>query len=123
MHQPGQIVLEEALPLRREEGDNLLVVGRVGAGQAEIDLLALCVERHGLQAEGDSAVLVVREGLRPIDFKAQLADRRIGVAPEQFAHPLGIDRIGRHRLAEPRRIIKAQGDRLVDARQSLQGAA
>ena len=100
MHQPGQIVFEKALPLRREEGDDLLVVGRVGAGQAEIDLLALRIERHGLQPEGDGAVLVIREGLRLIDFQAQLAGGRIGIAAEQFAHPLGIDR---RRPAPPRR--------------------
>jgi hypothetical protein len=49
----GQIVFEQALALAREERDDLLVVGRVGAGQAEKHLLALLIERHRLQSEGD----------------------------------------------------------------------
>ena len=40
VHQLGQIVFEKALALGREERDDLLVVGRIGRGEAEIDLVA-----------------------------------------------------------------------------------
>src|SRR5208282_3211131 len=38
------VIFEEALAIRLEEGDNLLVVGAIGAGKAEIDLIAFVPE-------------------------------------------------------------------------------
>ena len=84
------------------------------AGEAEIDLLALLVERHALQPEGDGAVLDIGEGLRVVDFELDLAVRRRGVLVEQLAHALGIDAVGRDRVAEPGRVVEPQRDRLVD---------
>ncbi len=71
--QLGQIVFEKALPLRREKRDHLLVVGRIGRRQAEIDVLALAVERHRLQPERYGAVFDIGKGLRVIAFEADLA--------------------------------------------------
>ena len=119
----GQIVFEEAFALRREEGDDLLIIGRVGAGEAKEYLLTLLVERHGLQAERDGTVLDIGEGLRVVGFEAQFATRRRDILVEQFAHTLGVDAVGRRRVAEAGRIIEAQCDRLVDARQCLAGTA
>ena len=48
MDELGEVVFEEALALGLEERDHLLVVGRVGGGEPEIDLLAALVERHAL---------------------------------------------------------------------------
>ena len=77
-------------------------------GEAEIDLLALLVERHALQAERDGAVLDIGEGLRVVDLEPDLAVRRRDILVEQLAHALGIDAVGRHLVAEPGRIIEAQ---------------
>src|SRR5258708_5946901 len=51
MHDASEVVFEQALALRCEERDRLLVIGRIGAGETEIDLLALGIERHPLEAE------------------------------------------------------------------------
>jgi hypothetical protein len=123
VNEARQIIFEEALALGREEGDDLLIVGGVGAREAKEHLLALLVERHGLQAKRDGAVLDIGEGLRVVNFEAQFAMRRRDVFVEQFAHALGVDAVGRRRVAEPGRIVEAQGDRLVDMRQCLPGAA
>ena len=63
MDQLGHVVLEEALALGREEGDARLVVGGVGADEAEVAGVALLVEAHAAQAGGDGAVLGVGERL------------------------------------------------------------
>ena len=118
----GQIVFEKALALGREKRDDLLVVGRIGRGEAEINLLALAVERHALQPERDRAVLDIRERLRVVGFETDLAVRRRDILVEQLAHALGVDAVGRNLVAEPVRIIEAQGDRLVDLGEGLQGA-
>src|SRR5882762_8012218 len=57
----------------------------------------------GLQAEGDGAVLDIRERLRVVDFEAQFALGGRDIFVEQFAHPLGVDAIGWNRIAEPGR--------------------
>ena len=118
----GQIVFEKALALGRKERDDLLIVGRVGRGEAEINLVALAVERHRLQAEGDRLVLDIGKRLGVEDFEAELAVRRGDVLLEQFAHALGIDAVGRDLVAETVGIVKAQGNRLVDLRQGVHGA-
>ena len=112
--QLGQIVFEEALALGLEERDDLLVVGRVGGGEAEIDLLAALVERHALEPEGDGAILGRRERLGIEDLQLDLAVGRGRVFLEHLAHALRIDAVGRHLVAELRRIVEAQHDRLVD---------
>ena len=121
--QPRQIVFEKPLALGVEERDDLLVVGRVGAGEAEIDRLALVVERHGLQPIGDGAVLGVGKRLRIVDFEPQLAFGGGDILVEQLAHALGIDAIGRRAVAEPVRVIEAQRDRLLDLGEGLPRAA
>ena len=117
-----QIVFEKTLAVGRKESDDLLIVGRVGGGEAEIDLLALFIERRALQPEGDGAVLDVRESLRVVDLEADLAVRRRDILIEQLAHPLGIDPVGRNLVAETGGIVKAQRDRLVDLRERLSRA-
>ncbi len=119
----SQIVFEKALALRLEESDDLLVVGRIGRGQPEIDLLALHVERHALQPEGDGAVLDIGEGQGIVDFEADLAVSRCDVLIEQLAHPLRINAVGGDLVGEPGRIIEPQRDRLVDRGEGPPGAA
>ena len=114
MDQLGQIVFEKALALGLEERDDLLVVGRVGRGEAEIDLLAALIERHALQPERDGAVLDIRERQRVETSRRILPLRRRDILLEHLAHALRIDAVGRDLVAEPGRIIEAQGDRLVD---------
>ena len=117
----GQIVFEKALALGRKERDDLLIVGGVGRGEAEINLVALAVERHRLQAKGDRLVLDIGKRLGIEDFEAQLAVRCGDILLEQFAHALGIDAVGRDLVAETVGIVKAQGNRLVDLRQGVHG--
>ena len=93
MDEAGQIIFEQALAVGRKEGDDLLVVGRVGAGQTEKHLLTLLIEGHGLEAEGDGPILDIGKGLRVMDFEAQLAFRRCDIFGKQFAHALRIDAI------------------------------
>ena len=110
----GQIVFEKALALGLEERDDLLIVGRVGRGETEIDLLASDIERHSLQPERDGAVLGIRERQRVVDFEADLAVGRCDILIEQFAHALRIDAVGRDFVGEAVRIIEPQRDRLFD---------
>ena len=95
MDELGQVVFEKALALRLEEGDDLLVVGRVGGGEAKIDLLAFRIERHPLKPECDRAVLDIGEGLRVVDFEPDLAAGCGDILVEQLADALGIDAVGR----------------------------
>jgi len=48
VHELGQVVFEKALALGLEERNDLLVVGRVGRGEPEINLLASDIERYSL---------------------------------------------------------------------------
>ncbi len=114
MDELRQVVFEEALALGLEEGDGLLVVGRVGGGEAEIDLLAALVERHALKAEGDGAVLHRRERLGIEDLQLDLAAGCGLVFLEHLAHALRIDGIARDLVAQSRRIVEAHHDRLVE---------
>ena len=91
------------------------------AGETEIDLVALAVERHRLEPERDRAVLDIGERLRVVGFEPDLAVRRGDVLVEQLAHPRGVDAIGGDLVAEPVRIIEAQGDRLVDLGERVPG--
>ena len=43
-----QIVFEKAFALGRKERNDLLIVGRIGGGEAEVNSIALAVERHRL---------------------------------------------------------------------------
>ena len=117
MDELGQIVFEEALALGLEEGDDLLIVGRVGGGEAEIDLLAALVERHALQPEGDGPILDGREGLGIELCRFDLAVGDRGVFLEHLAHALRVDAVGRNLVAQLRRVVEAQHDRLVDLRE------
>ncbi len=117
--QPGQIVFEKPLPLGIEERDRLLIVGRIGAGEPEINRLSLIVERHGLQPISNRAVLCVGKRQRVIDFEAELALRRGDVLVEQLAHALRVNAISGRVIAKPVRVIKAQRDRFVDLGQRL----
>ncbi len=110
----GQVVFEKALALGLHERDRLFLVGRIAAGEAEIDELAALVDRHALQAEGDRAVFLVGEGLRIDELDAQLAARGVGVFAQHLAHARGVDAVLRDLLAEPVREIEPQGDRLLD---------
>ncbi len=119
----GQIVFEKALALGLEERDDLLVVGRVGRGETEIDLLAPDIERHPLQPERDCAVLGIRERQRVVDFEPDLAVGRGDILIEQLAHALGIDPVRGDFIGEAVRIIEPQRDRLFDPGERPQGAA
>ena len=98
--QLGQVVFEKALALGREKRDDLLVVGRIGRGEAEINLVAFAVERHGLQTERHRAVLDIGKRLRVVGFETDFAVRRRDILVEQFAHALGVDAIGRNLVAK-----------------------
>ncbi len=119
MDQLRQIVFEEALALGLKERDDLLVIRRVGCGEAEIDLLAALVDRHALEAEGDGAVLDGRVGDRIEDLEPKLAAGERSVLLEHLAHPLRVERVGRDLCAEALRIVEAHCDRLVDLDERL----
>ncbi len=119
----GQIVFEKALALGLEERNDLLVVGRVGRGETEIDLLASDIERHPLQPESDCAVFGIRERQGVIDLEPDLAVGRCDILIEQLAHALGIDAVRRDFVGEAGRIIEPQGDRLFDPGERSQRAA
>ena len=90
MDQLRQVVFEELLALRLEEGDGLQIVGRVGRGEAEIDLLAALIERHALQAESDGAILDRRERQRVELLQLDLAVGRGFVFLEHRAVAFGL---------------------------------
>ena len=115
----GEVVFQEALALGLEERDQLLVVGGVGGDQAEIDLLAALIDGYALQALGDRAVLLRREGLGIEDLQIDLAVGDRGVFLQRLAHALGVDAIGRDLVAQALGVIEAQRDRLLDRRQRL----
>ena len=119
MNEPGQIVFEEAFALGVEERDDLLIVGRVYPGEAEIDGFAAVVERGWLQPVSDRAVLGVGIGQRIVDFEPDFALGGGDVLVEQLAHALGIDAVSGHLVAKPGRVIEAQGDRFLDLAQRL----
>jgi hypothetical protein len=106
MYEFCEIVFEKPLTLRLEERDDLLIVGRVGGGETEIDLLASGIERHALKSEGYRSVFDVREGHGVIDFEADLAVCCRDVLIQQLAHPLRINPVRRHLVAKTRRVVK-----------------
>jgi hypothetical protein len=109
-----QVIFEESLAIRLKERDDRLVVSRIGAGEAEINLLAALIERHALEAEGDGAILDRRERLRIENIEHDLAFGQRRVFAQHLAHAIGKDAVTRDFAAELRRIIETQRDRLVD---------
>ncbi len=117
--QLGHIVLEEALTLRREEADAGLVVGGVGADQAEVALVALAIERDAPQARRHGAILGVGERLGVEEADLQLAAGDVAIALQQRTHALEILGVGRGGIAQGLREINAHVDRLVDGLERL----
>ena len=122
LDQLGQIIFQELLAIGLEEGDGVGVVGRIAGGQAEIDLLAILVDRHALQPGGGRLVLDIGEGHRVQHLEMDLAVGARDIFVEQVFDTLGIDAVTGRGLAEPLRIIQLQRDRLVDLAEHRLGA-
>ena len=63
MNQARHVVLEKLFLVRLEERDDFAAVGRVRAGETEVQRVVARAQRHGLQAELRGAVFVFRERL------------------------------------------------------------
>lgn len=74
--EPGDVVFEELLAGRIEEGDGGMSVRGVRAGEPEVQLPAALTERRTRHAELGRAILVPGEGLRIDHLQVQLASER-----------------------------------------------
>ena len=79
--QARDVVLEKLFLVRLEETDDLATIGRVRAGEPEVQLLAVRADGHRGESEPGRAILVLAEGLRIDDGELDLAIR----TPRQLA--------------------------------------
>ena len=98
--QLGQVILQELFLFRLEERDDLGLVGRVGADQAEIEQLAGGGDRHALQAIADGPVLGRGKRLWVDRLQPDLVVRQVHVFRQQIAHPVAVVAKLRHVRAE-----------------------
>ncbi len=87
LHQATDLVLEELLLVQREERNGLGMALGIGAGEAEIDLVAAAIQGHRLQAELCGTVLFLGERLRVDHLQLELATGRPLVGPQQLLDP------------------------------------
>ena len=121
-HQTREVVFEIPLALGIEEGDDLLIIGTVGSGEAEINLLASGIELDTLKAVGDRLVLLDGIGFGVDDLEVDPAFRQIGVVLQEFANASDEITIDRRRLGQGARRVKPERQRLVDGLENLPGA-
>ncbi len=87
LHQAADLVLEELLLVQREKRNGLGMALGIGAGEAEIDLVAAAIQGHRLQPELCGAVLFLGERLRVDHLQLELATGRPLVGPQQLLDP------------------------------------
>ena len=90
VYELGHVVLQELLALRRQEGDDLLVVHGVRTHQAEIEDPLVEPQRHAAQSVADRAVLLVGERLGIDDMQLEPSAGEPLVLVQQRAHPVGV---------------------------------
>ena len=120
--QPGDVVFDEALAGRMEEGDLFFRIHRVGPGEAEIDHRSAGIDGHAFHAVGFGLVLVDRIGLGPVGLQPDLAVRKGGIALQQVAHPLRRRSVAGHPVDQRGREEQAQDDRLFEGFQHPHGS-
>ena len=108
------VIFEEALALRREEGNHLLVVRAVGRHKPEVALLALRAEPDAGKPRRHRPVLGIRERFGIDERDVELAAGQSLVALEQPPHPVEIALVLRRDLAEALREIDLHVDRFLD---------
>ena len=113
----GDVVFQERFAVRREECNGGVIVGGVGANEAEVANLAFLVEAHAPQSGGHRAVLGVRKGFGIENGHVELAARHVAILLQQCAHALEIATVVGCCLTELFGIVEANADRLVDGAQ------
>ena len=123
MDQLGDVILEKFLAVRLEARDHRASIGRIGAGQTEIQRIPAAARVERLQTVLGRAVLVLGKRLRIDDAQTDLAAGAGRDLLEKFAHP-GRVRQDERRLLGSRfaRKIEIQIDRFLDFREHLAGA-
>jgi hypothetical protein len=111
--QLGQVVFEETFTLLVEKADDLAVVDQVGADEAEIEVAARGIQRHGPDAGGGGGILGFRERLGVDQLQAETALRQVDVFLGQVAHAIAVDLELRHLGGKPLGVIEAQLDRVL----------
>ena len=110
--QPRQVVFEEGFLAALEEGDHLAVVDRVGADQAEVEVL-VDRDRDRAEAVADRVVLLVGEGLGIDHLEPDLALGDQRVLLQHLAHPLAVALELRGLVGDALGEIEAQRHRLL----------
>ena len=112
--QLGDVVLEKLFLLGLEEVDDGAAVGRVGAGQAEIERLPGAPNGTADETEFVGAILRLRERLRIDHVQTDLAVGASGKFFQELAHAVRIRLDVRDLVGRFTREIEVQVDRLVD---------
>src|SRR6185437_7583983 len=116
------VVLEEALLVRVEEGDGLLAVGGVGSRETEVELGAGLVDGGARDPELRGAILLDRERLRIDDVQVDHAARALPELLEEVVYPLAVGTDLRDGFGGLGRVEEVEVDRLLDALQDPVGA-
>ena len=113
------VVFEKRFLVRLQERNDGFAVRRVGAGEAQKNLVALLTGRHRLQAVTRRAIFVFGERQRVDHFELDLPLRAPGHFFQQFAHARGVGAHLRDVLRALVGIEEIQMNRLVDVAEDV----